>query len=544
MSAGLALESGWLAAWSTIHERTRAEHDRFRWALGDVQAAQRAQLDQILYRNRHSAIGRRYEFAAIDSPQAFQQRVPIHKYDDLAPLLSASCDGVANQAVGAPVVLAECTSGTTAAPRWLPYTEGSLKAFQRALYPWLHDLLEHVPALGAGHAYFALSPATRPGARSAGDIPIGANNDAIYFGDALMTPFAEICAVPPSITRETQADNWRYLTLRHLLDADDLSLFSVWSPSFLTTLLDSLVTHASALAYDIKYGGTSLPHPGECERHFPPRPERAAVFRSAMRSSPPDLTALWPSLALISCWTDAGAARFVPFLEDVLPDVPIQGKGLLATECAVSVPLYDAKHPLLAINSGFFEFIDDGGECRFAHQLEDGARYRVLLTTYGGLYRYELGDIVQVRGFFEDTPQLQFVGRGDRSSDLCGEKLTEVQVQAALEGTQGFALLVPDTSAQPGYRLILSRDEHEAWQADAIAKRVDTRLRENPHYDHARRIGQLSAVQPARHLRPLDAYLNWMAARGQRLGDIKPALLYCDADWPLMFQATDAGVPP
>ena len=74
----------------------------------------------------------------------------------------------------------------------------------------------------------------------------------------------------------------------------------------------------------------------------------------------------------------------------------------------------------------------------------------VVLTTGGGLYRYQLRDEVEVVGFFRRCPLLRFLGKSDRVSDLVGEKLAEAHVQgvldrllAAAELQPRFALLVP-----------------------------------------------------------------------------------------------------
>ena len=62
----------------------------------------------------------------------------------------------------------------------------------------------------------------------------------------------------------------------------------------------------------------------------------------------------------------------------------------------------------------FFEFIPieigDSG-ILFADQVEVGKSYEVIITTVSGLYRYRLGDVVKVVGFFNNTPLLEFLYR-------------------------------------------------------------------------------------------------------------------------------------
>src|SRR5439155_7734866 len=138
---------------------------------------------------------------------------------------------------------------------------------------------------------------------------------------------------------------FRYGTLLYLLGADDLTLVSVWNPTFLTALLRPLEAWQERLCFDLGRG-TFHPPAGDSALRTPPwtarrhaDPPRAARLRSIFRSSlawPDKLRSIWPRLALISCWTDAAAAPYVREVRNLFPSVEIQPKGLLATEGCVS----------------------------------------------------------------------------------------------------------------------------------------------------------------------------------------------------------------
>src|SRR5260370_1365415 len=62
---------------------------------------------------------------------------------------------------------------------------------------------------------------------------------------------------------------------------------------------------------------------------------RAELLRKILRRTGPIVAPeLWPSLRMISCWADASPRLAVPAIQESLPESPIQGKGLLATEGA------------------------------------------------------------------------------------------------------------------------------------------------------------------------------------------------------------------
>ena len=68
-----------------------------------------------------------------------------------------------------------------------------------------------------------------------------------------------------------------------------------------------------------------------------------------------------------------------------------------------------------------------------AHELEEGRDYFILLTTSGGLYRYDIHDVVRCVGFQGQAPLLEFLNKGKNFSNLTGEKLSEHQVIRAVE---------------------------------------------------------------------------------------------------------------
>src|SRR5208283_2217805 len=98
---------------------------------------------------------------------------------------------------------------------------------------------------------------------------------------------------------------------------------------------------------------------------------------------------LWPQLALISCWTSAASSSMKSEVQERFPGVHIQGKGLLATEGIVSIPIDRYETPVAAATSHFLEFLDDdSGKYRLISELEEGREYLPILTTGGGFWRY------------------------------------------------------------------------------------------------------------------------------------------------------------
>jgi hypothetical protein len=531
----------------------------FRRSTRHVAATQRAILQQILAPNQRTDFGRFHHFAGIRTPRQYQEQVPLSTYESYAAGIERIAAGERNVLTHDRIELLEPTSGTTAGEKLIPYTNSLRRQFQRGVATWVADLLWQRPAVRRGRAYWSLSPALGRNRLTPGGIPVGFDDDAAYLGMMERLALDRLLIVPPEVARIASLESFRYCTLWYLLQAEDMALISVWNPTFLTALLRPLDEWGERLCFDIGHGtlhppAAALPEvKGLMQRRRRGDTSRAGQLKTILRSRlslGEKLQQIWPALALISCWADAAAARALGGLHSLFPGVEIQPKGLLATEACVTIPLIGRCAPALAIRSHFFEFEEVDAAtaprpCRLAHELDRGGSYRVVVTTGGGLYRYQLRDEVQVVGFQSQCPLLQFMGKSDRTSDLVGEKLAEPHVHAVLGRVLAahglsprFALLVPLDESPARYRLYLQGPDISAGasQRGALATAVQTALEENPHYAYAVGMGQLASVE----VQLLDPHgePGWLVyerrclARGQRAGDIKPAALDPWTGWP------------
>ena len=533
------LNSGWM--W-----KCAPEAHAFRRATNDVKETQANLLSKLLKRNQQSSFGQQYRFAQIRSAADFQDRIPLATYDSISGWIERIAGGEANVLTTDRVELLEPTGGSSGGEKLIPYTRSLRREFQRGVAVWIHDLFRALPAIRHGRAYWSVTPAMAR-RTTAGGIRIGFDDDTAYLGGLERRFMDSLLAVPSDVARTSDVSQFRYATLRYLLSAADLTLISIWNPRFLTSLLTDLQRWEAQLCDDI----------GKVDRRRG-RQLQTIFAHSTDRSA--QLARIWPQLGLISCWTDAAAALAVPELRELFPRVAIQPKGLLATEGFASLPLVGKPGAVLAVRSHFFEFqeMDGNGKptaCCLAHQLEPGGRYRVVLTTGGGLYRYQLHDEVEVIGFEHRCPRVRFLGRSDAHCDLVGEKLSEAHVRQAISDALAgccfaarFSLLVPVPSSPPRYRLYLESldDPPPRAIASRIATDLQHRLENNPQYKYACQLRQLAPVE----VRVGDGggetlstvYERRCVERGQKLGDIKPRSLDAWTGWIDLFEQPE-GAP-
>jgi hypothetical protein len=513
-----------------------AEAAAYAAACRNVGQTQANLLLSIVHANEKTAFGQEHGFTRIRSARDYQQRVPVSGWQDIEPYIARIATGEPNVATREPVLLMEPTSGTSSGEKLIPYTRSLRTQFQRGIAPWIHNLFTHHPAAARGRAYWSISPSLGPKRRTAGGIAIGFDDDTAYLGRIERFAMRHVLAVPNEVAQRHDIEIVRYATLLCLLAADDLALISVWSPVFLTSLLAPIREWSDRLIHDLRRGSESL----RLRPNHRRADEVATLFRTTHHAA--ELyAALWPRLALISCWADAAAAHFVPQVQRLFPQVQLQPKGLLATEGFVSLPLAGTTGSALAVRSHFFEFvpIDRPTEVRLAQELQSGERYRVLLTTGGGLYRYDLGDEVEITGHVAECPTLRFVGRSSLTSDLVGEKLSESFVVAKVQQVlrqfalqPAFLLLLAELDPAPGYLLLTQGLTAEA--GSRLAQRLEELLKENPYYAHAVAFRQLLPLRLAflKQDAPAAAlYEQACLRRGIKAGNIKPPLMATGEHW-------------
>ncbi|KAM7492270.1 hypothetical protein LguiA_035191 [Lonicera macranthoides] len=127
------------------------------------------------------------------------------------------------------------------------------------------------------------------------------------------------------------------------------------------------------------------------------------------------------------------------------------------------IPLYRHNQDFTSAAAADDDFME--GEPLPLSKVEVGQQYEIVLTTFTGLYRYRLGDVVEVASFHKGTPKLNFICRRKLILTVNIDKNTEKDLQLVVEKgsqilmSQSRAELVDFTShahveAQPGHYII------------------------------------------------------------------------------------------
>ncbi|HEY9807119.1 MAG TPA: GH3 auxin-responsive promoter family protein, partial [Candidatus Obscuribacterales bacterium] len=189
---------------------------------------------------------------------------------------------------------------------------------------------------------------------------------------------------------------------------------------------------------------------------------------------------------------------------DYFGDTPIFGAVYSSAEGMFSI-YHDVDNDgsVLAVESGFFEFVPEeqwGVEhprTLLATEVQSGQRYRILTTNYGGFYRYDIGDVVEVLGFYEQAPLIAFRHRCGGLLSSTTEKTTEFHATQVMQSLQqefdvaleDFCLTLSANEFPARYlaNIELAPGENLGDPALFLA-RFDRKLQElNTHYEISRR---------------------------------------------------------
>ncbi|XP_062086385.1 probable indole-3-acetic acid-amido synthetase GH3.6 isoform X2 [Humulus lupulus] len=152
---------------------------------------------------------------------------------------------------------------------------------------------------------------------------------------------------------------------------------------------------------------------------------------------------LWPNIRFVKCVTTGSMKQYYPKLKHFAGETPLLGGDYFASECCIGINLNITQPPdttrfVLLPTAAYFEFLpfdfnQISSVCEQTVDISDvevGKMYEVIVTTYRGFYRYRLGDIVRVVGFYNSSPEVEFVMRVPKSQfDI----ITERDLMSAIE---------------------------------------------------------------------------------------------------------------
>lgn len=485
----------------------------FEKATKDLLNSQEKLLRKFLSRNKDTAYGKKHGFKDIGSVSDYQARVPLNDYETLRPYIDCLMRGEENVLTADKTVLFAVTSGTMGKPKYIPVTEYSRKKKKEVMDLWAYYALRDHPDLLDGKILAIVSPEKEGFTTS--QVPFGSESGHAYRN--LTKAVRSLYAMPYEVFEIPDYESKYYCILRIAMEKD-ISTIATLNPSTILLLCQKIEKVKDNILKDIREGTLNDKLNVCCEIRqkiesmLKPNPKRADKLAELAKSRGGELlpTDIWPNLHLIECWKGGSVGVYIAHLKKYFGDkVAIRDFGYLSSEARASIPMCDSGcGGVLAITSNFYEFVPREEMAKpdrrflLAHQLETGKEYYIILTTPAGLYRYNIDDVIRVGGFYNNTPVIEFVQKGSLVSSITGEKVYEMQIDAAVNkaaemigaSLQFFSAFV-EWKTVPRYAFIvefmndLSRDRKVS-----LLRNIENQLAKlNVEYDIKRRSQRLGS---------------------------------------------------
>ncbi|KAI4301386.1 hypothetical protein L6164_034669 [Bauhinia variegata] len=218
------------------------------------------------------------------------------------------------------------------------------------------------------------------------------------------------------------------------------------------------------------------------------------------------LCKLWPKAKYIEAVVTGSMAQYVPALNYYTDGkLPLVCTMYASSECYFGVnlkPLCDPADVAFTLlpNMAYFEFLPLGNNGTLTMDFDEdeqvsgdklldllhvklGCFYELVITTFAGLYRYRIGDVLQVVGFHNKAPQFKFICRRNVVLSIDTDKTNEEDLHKGVAMAKKLlephdAILVeytsyPDTSSVPGHYVLY-------WEILCHGSRMDSEAPYDP----------------------------------------------------------------
>ena len=445
---------------STIPERLSAVHpltvyDNLPFIYEDCEAVQRKVLSEILERAQGTVYADDHGLNGVHTLEAWRSVAKTSLYPDYQSYIEREMDGEKGQLYNAETALYVATTGST----------GNIKYFLESKAGNVaKDFMMTVRGLYLRHT-----------------LPIIANMEA---KNLTITNYAPVDNGHDKNTLTVRASGQTARNIRKRTGTMNILSVEFWESSGIAAhdrdyligvyalneamfskvccnnlihfgrILDRIIAEGQQMINDIRNGEFSVPMPDDVREtlraEFPPNPVRADVLQDIYNQNgclitcPDDVEAIWPELQAAMGWLAASVGRDAREVLRRLPKkVKCHDMGYGASEGKLTIPmkLGSATGACAPFNC-FYEFlpVEQAGDveaqplCMW--EVEKGKYYELMITTYSGLYRYNMLDVVKVVDFVGKTPVVLFCGKSSDKIVMERKVLYGYQIADAVQAAE------------------------------------------------------------------------------------------------------------
>lgn len=441
----------------------------FQDSLIDPLKSQKKILLKILKQNKNTEYGKKYNFKYLKSIQDYKKYVPIIKYNDILNEIERCKNGDKNILTKDKVVYFASTSGTTSKVKLVPVTKQRIKNYNKEFALWAVYVLKDYVKIANGKTLYFAGPYFE--GKTKGKIPYGSISG--YLPHKSPWYIKRKISNPITLYNEMNFDKKIKKMAIYALQ-ENITQIAFTAPIEAILFLDYIKENREKLIKIIKK-----------------KNRKRAEYLEGIK----DFKAIniWPNIGLVSCFRSKTNELYIDTLmKKIGKKIEIRDPGINASEGRISIGIgKDGVSGVLPLNMTFFEFIEvnkEKEETITVEKLKLNKKYKVIITTQEGLYRYDMGDIIKVTGFFKKIPLIKFSNR-ENYLNIAGELAYEDEIVKAIKKSisdsklkiKNYTLIpcIKDLSKKPKYEILIDLEEIEDEKKIILFKnKIDENLKD------------------------------------------------------------------
>ncbi len=429
------------------------EISRLRQACTFPRITQTRTLRSILENARNTEYGKEHNFGKILEARSENELYSLYRkynkpaeYEDFRPYVERMMQGEADILFPGRPLLYATTSGSSASPKFVPISDLYLNGIYRKMsLIWMYSFMLCRPKVFSGKAF------TVVGKQTEGVAPDGIVMGSVSSYTNRSTPkLVQDRYIIPSIVYTIDDYATRNYVLMRLAIEHNVTLYVTPNPSTVVELQNVVDKWMDEFINDVGNGTLTdrMDIPADVREAVAPllKPNHRRAFELRALQSQYERVLpkhYWPDLQVLCTWKCGNTSIYLKQMADFFPENTCHLElGYFSTECRAGLAIEEGIDSVLMPHMHFYEFKKekdmDNPKAPFycLHELKLGERYCPFVTTFSGLYRYSMNDIIQVGPDFINTPRVHMVRKANGIVSITGEKLYEEQFINAVEQAQ------------------------------------------------------------------------------------------------------------
>jgi len=404
-------------------------------------------LMKVIGESELTLFGKDHNFESIRNYEDFKKNVPIRTYDEHYSLyIEKMTKGEPDILFPGKPVLYNTSSGTTGKPKLIPISESFFKLLKNFNKHWLYSILIDNPHIYDGRSLSSVGKAVED-----------YTEDGTPIGSVSGNSFKTI----PKVLKSTHSapyplyciDDYdkRYYAIMRMAVMYNVTLSICPSIANILRYHQVFLDNFDQMIENLRMG--TMPEEIldelseedriELEKLMIPNPARAdeLIALREKYGSELQIKHYWPDIAVMNAWIQGNFALLMEKVRDNFPEsAAVRSFGYQASEGRFGISLANHwTYSLLIPGYHFYEFVlEEDRDLKnppvyTLSEVEQGRRYYLYVTNGSGLFRYDMNDIIEVCGKYNNAPLVKFIQKGAGITSITGEKLAEEQVIMAVK---------------------------------------------------------------------------------------------------------------